>query len=274
MTEDCIAHHLRKVGRYPLLSNEEEIVVARLTKDGDRSAKRKLLTSNLRLVVSIAKKYLNNGVSFEDLIQEGTIGLGRAVEKFDYEKGYKFSTYAYWWIRQSITRAIAMQSRNARLPIHLQEKWSKVKKVRRSLEAELFRSPTRKEIAEKLEWSEETLSEISVYFQSECSMQAIAAADGDQTLESLIGESSNAEDKLSEEELVLSVRRIAQAALSPDEYRLLLLCHELGTNKRGSSVQEAAQELNIPWQQAKSMKTAAMRRLRHPGVLKQLQQLL
>lgn len=161
--KDSVGLYLQEIGRIPLLKPDEEVVLARTIASGGPAgerAKRKLVQANLRLVVSIAKKYLNRGVPFLDLIQEGSLGLIRAAEKFEYERGYKFSTYAYWWIRQAITRAVASQARTVRLPVHMVEKINKVKKIRRDLTQQLSRTPTPAELAEALELSEDELEAI------------------------------------------------------------------------------------------------------------------
>ncbi|MEO0853697.1 MAG: sigma-70 family RNA polymerase sigma factor, partial [Cyanobacteria bacterium J06648_11] len=160
---DSVGLFLKEMARYPLLTSTQEVELAKTIVKGGQAAelaKQKLVRANLRLVVSIAKKYLNRGVPFLDLIQEGSIGLMRAAEKFDYERGYKFSTYAYWWIRQGITRAIASQSRTVRLPVHMVEKLNQVKKARRELSQSLGRKPKKEEIAEALELTPDKLDAI------------------------------------------------------------------------------------------------------------------
>jgi RNA polymerase primary sigma factor len=160
LSEDSVGVFLREMARYPLLNAEQEVKLGRLIAEGGAAgerAKRELVRANLHLVVSIAKKYLNRGVPFLDLIQEGTIGLIRAAEKFEYERGYKFSTYAYWWIRQGITRAVANQGRLVRIPVHMVEKLNQVKRIRRDLTEALNRRPTQAEIAKALEISPDKL---------------------------------------------------------------------------------------------------------------------
>jgi RNA polymerase primary sigma factor len=160
LSEDSVGVFLREMARYPLLNAEQEVKLGRLIAEGGAAgerAKRELVRANLRLVVSIAKKYLNRGVPFLDLIQEGTIGLIRAAEKFECERGYKFSTYAYWWIRQGITRAVANQGRLVRIPVHMVEKLNQVKRIRRDLTEALNRRPTQAEIAKALEISPDKL---------------------------------------------------------------------------------------------------------------------
>lgn len=274
MPDDCIKWYLIKMGRYPLLKPEEELEVVRKAKAGCPKAKELLLNSNLRLVVSIAKKYLNNNVPFEDLIQEGNLGMYRAVEKFEPEKGYKFSTYAYWWIRQAITRAIANQSRSARLPIHLREKWAEVKKAKRKLETELGRSPTTAEICEYLKLAREEFSNLARHFLAEYPMQAFVGVNEDATLESMIGCSSNDEDLIYQEELSNRLRSIAKERLTPAQYEILFLAYELGVNRKGTSIEEAAAKLDLSREEARSLKAAAMRKMRHPAVLAQLKPLL
>jgi RNA polymerase primary sigma factor len=273
-TDECVGKYLAEMAKYPLLTPEEELVLVAKVKAGCLRSKKLLIESNLRLVVSIAKKYLKNNVPFEDLIQEGNLGMHRAAEKFEPSKGYKFSTYAYWWIRQGIVRAVANQARSARLPIHLQEKWSSVKKARRQLEAELSRSPSKTEICERLGWPQQELSELSSHFLPEYSMQGFVGADADSTLDSMVGCASNAEDLIYQRQLKDRLRKIAKEVLTPDQYKVLFLAYELGTNKKGSSVEEAATQLNISRNQARTIKAAAMRRMRHPSVLAQLKTLL
>ena len=158
--DDTVRMYLREIGRFPLLTGEEEVVLAKRVKVGERAAKHKLVNSNLRLVVSIAKKYTGRGMLFLDLVQEGNLGLIRAVEKFDHRKGYKFSTYATWWIRQAITRAIADQARTIRVPVHMGETINRLRKTSRQLLQQLGRKPTEAEIARRSRMSIDKVREI------------------------------------------------------------------------------------------------------------------
>lgn len=272
--DECVRKYLNEMAQWPLLTEEEELILAKKISKGCRESHALMIKSNLRLVVSIAKKYLGNNVAFEDLIQEGNLALDRAVEKFDYTRGYKFSTYAYWWVRQGITRAIANQSRSVRLPVHQQEKWSTVRKARRQLSQELGRDPKRQEIAAAVKMTLEELSNLSSLFQSNYSLQGFIGADEDATLDSLIGESSSAEDDIYQDELNNRIRTIAEKILSPQQYKVLFLAYELGCNRKGSSIEKAAIQLNMSSSKARSIKAAAMRKLRHPAVMKQLQEYL
>lgn len=274
MSDDCIKKYLTEIGRWPLLSTEEEQRLTREVKRGCPEAKKLLINSNLRLVVSIAKKYLNNNVSFEDLIQEGNLGMFRAIEKFDPNKGYKFSTYAYWWIRQAITRAVANQSRSARLPIHLHEKQAELNKARRQLRTELGRQPTRLEVCQYLGWTGEDLDAVCRAFLPEYSMQASVGPDPDLALESMIGVASNAETLIDQKELIDRIRSAARGVLNPKQYQVLLLAYEMGAGLKGSCITAAAAELNLPPEEARSIKAAAMRKMRQPAVLAQLKSLL
>lgn len=274
MTDDCIKRYLAQVGKYPLLRPEEELALAQRVEAGCPKAKELLLNSNLRLVVSVAKKYLNNGVPLEDLIQEGNIGMYRAVEKFKPSKGYKFSTYAYWWIRQAVARTVANQSRSARLPIHIQEKWTEVRKAKRKLETELGRSPTTAEICECMGLTREVFSNLAQHFLPEYSMQGFVGANAEASLESIIGCASNHEEVLYQEEVSGRLRSIAKEILTPAQYEILFLAYELGSCRRGSSIQEAAVKLNLSNKEARTLKAAAMRKMRNPSVLSQLESLL
>lgn len=274
MTDDCIKWYLAEMGRYPLLKPEEELEVVQKVKTGCPKAKKLLLNSNLRLVVSIAKKYLNNNVPFEDLIQEGNLGMYRAAEKFEPERGHKFSTYAYWWIRQAITRAVANQARSVRLPIHLQEKWAEVKKAKRKLEIQLGRSPTTAQVCEYMGLTREEFSNLAQNFLMEYSMQKPIAPGAEETLESTIRCPSNNEDLICQEELSDRIRSVAKGILTPKQYEVLFLAYELGFNRKGGAIEAAAIELNLSSKEARSLKAAAMRKLRHPAVLAQLKSVL
>jgi RNA polymerase primary sigma factor len=269
--DECVRKYLNEMSQWPLLSNEEELILAKEIAGGCNKSRRLMIQSNLRLVVSIAKKYVNNNVAFEDLIQEGNLGLSRAVDKFDPTKGYRFSTYAYWWVRQGITRAIATQSRVVRLPIHQQERWRAVQKARRRLTQELGQTPKRQEVAAAVDITLEELSDLSSLFQAGYSLQSFVGADEDATLEGAIGVSSGASEQLESSELIHQVRSIARGRLKPQEFEVLLLAYQLGTS-RSPAIGLAAQQLNITVADAKRLKCAAMRKLRSPAILAQLQE--
>lgn len=182
-SSDSIKAYLQEIGSIPRLTPEEEVQTARLVQKGDPEAKERMINANLRLVVSMAKDYVNRGLSFQDLIQEGNMGLMRAVEKFDPEKGFRFSTYATWWIRQSLTRAIADYSRNIRIPVHTTEQINKIKRVQRELAQQLDREPTSEEIAEKIEgMSREKVDELLTFAQDTLSLETPSNDEEDTTL--------------------------------------------------------------------------------------------
>ena len=183
--EDPVRMYLKEIGKVPLLSAEEEIELAKRMENGDEAAKKRLAEANLRLVVSIAKRYVGRGMLFLDLIQEGNLGLIKAVEKFDYRKGYKFSTYATWWIRQAITRAIADQARTIRIPVHMVETINKLIRVSRQLLQELGREPTPEEIAKEMDMSVERVREILKISQEPVSLETPIGEEEDSTLETL-----------------------------------------------------------------------------------------
>jgi RNA polymerase primary sigma factor len=265
--EDSVGQFLREMSRYPLLNAEQEVELAQVIAAGGTEAepaKRRLVRANLRLVVSIAKKYLNRGVPFLDLIQEGAIGLMRAAEKFDFERGYKFSTYAYWWIRQGITRAIASQSRTVRLPVHMVEKLNQVKRVRRQLTQEHSRKPTKAEIAEALELGIDKLDEILDAGRRTLSLHVKVGKEEDTELLQLIEDSTTTSptDMLDHVLLVEQIEGLLHL-LTQRERDIIELRFGLadGTTYTLSDIGEM---YNLSRERVRQIQAKAMRKLRHP----------
>ncbi|MBW4697899.1 MAG: sigma-70 family RNA polymerase sigma factor [Aphanocapsa lilacina HA4352-LM1] len=265
--EDSVGQFLREMSRYPLLTSEQEVELAQVIATGGpeaEAAKRRLVRANLRLVVSIAKKYLNRGVPFLDLIQEGAIGLMRAAEKFDFERGFKFSTYAYWWIRQGITRAIASQSRTVRLPVHMVEKLNQVKRVRRQLTQELARKPTKSEMAEALELDIDKLDEILDAGRRTLSLHVKVGKEEDTELVQLIEDS----DTISPSEVLdhnLLVEQIESLLhlLTPRERDIIELRFGLADGN-SYTLADIGEMYNLSRERVRQIQAKAMRKLRHP----------
>ena len=267
LSDDSVGMFLREMARYPLLTQAQEIELAReIAKGGTvgERAKRKLVRANLRLVVSIAKKYLNRGVPFLDLIQEGAMGLMRAAEKFDYERGYKFSTYAYWWIRQGITRAIASQSRTVRLPVHMVEKLNQVRKVRQTLSQELGRKPTKQELAAALDMEEDKLEQVLDVSQRTLSLHAWVGRDEDTELMQLIEDSDNVapNDNLDHKLLCDRLNSVLDH-LSDREREIIKLRFGL-TDGQHYTLSEIGQIYDLSRERVRQIQAKAMRKLRHP----------
>ncbi len=267
LSDDSVGMFLREMARYPLLTQAEEIELAReIAKGGTvgEVAKRKLVRANLRLVVSIAKKYLNRGVPFLDLIQEGSMGLMRAAEKFDYERGYKFSTYAYWWIRQGITRAIASQSRTVRLPVHMVEKLNQVRKVRQVLSQELGRKPSKHELAKALDMDEDKLDQVLDVSQRTLSLHAWVGKDEDTELMQLIedadhiGPNDNLDRKLLSDRLNSVLDH-----LSDREREIIRLRYGLADGQH-YTLTEIGKIYDLSRERVRQIQAKAMRKLRHP----------
>ncbi|MGK7907985.1 MAG: RNA polymerase sigma factor RpoD/SigA [Synechococcus sp.] len=265
--QDSIGLFLREMARYPLLTASQEVELARIIVAGGaegEQAKRKLVRANLRLVVSIAKKYLNRGVPFLDLIQEGSIGLMRAAEKFDYERGYKFSTYAYWWIRQGITRAIASQSRTVRLPVHMVEKLNQVKKVRRELAQELGRRPTKEEIAKALDLSPEKLDEVMDAGRRTLSLHTKVGKEEDTELLQLI---EDTDEMVPDERIDLNLlsEQVDEVLhhLTSRERDIIRLRFGL-QNGRSHTLAEIGDLYSLSRERVRQIQAKAMRKLRHP----------
>jgi RNA polymerase sigma factor (sigma-70 family) len=267
LTDDSVGLFLREMARYPLLTQAQEIELAReIAKGGPQAevAKRKLVRSNLRLVVSIAKKYLNRGVPFLDLIQEGAMGLMRAAEKFDYERGYKFSTYAYWWIRQGITRAIASQSRTVRLPVHMVEKLNQVRKARQALSQKLGRKPTKQEIAVELDIDEDKLEHVLDVSQGTLSLHAWVGREEDTELMQLIEDTDNvAPNECLDHKLLCDRLDSVLEHLSDRERDIIKLRFGL-TDGQHYTLSEIGELYHLSRERVRQIQAKAMRKLRHP----------
>ena len=267
LSDDSVGMFLREMARYPLLTQAQEIELAReIAKGGNtgEQAKRRLVRANLRLVVSIAKKYLNRGVPFLDLIQEGAMGLMRAAEKFDYERGYKFSTYAYWWIRQGITRAIASQSRTVRLPVHMVEKLNQVRKVRQTLTQTLGRKPTKPELAAALGMEEDKLEQVLDVSQRTLSLHAWVGRDEDTELMQLIEDADNIppNDNLDYKLLCDRLNSVLDH-LSDRERDIIKLRFGL-TDGQHYTLTEIGEIYHLSRERVRQIQAKAMRKLRHP----------
>ncbi len=272
--DDPVKVYLKEIGRVPLLTQEEEIELAIRINEGDIQAKQRLSEANLRLVVSIAKRYLGRGMQFLDLIQEGNLGLIKAVEKFDYTKGFKFSTYATWWIRQAITRAIADQARTIRIPVHMVETINKVKKVSSQLLHQNGHEPTADEIAEELDMSVDKVREIMRVAQEPVSLETPIGEEEDSHLGDFIPDddapapADAASHTLLREQLIEVLD-----TLTPREEKVLRLRFGL-EDGRSRTLEEVGKEFNVTRERIRQIEAKALRKLRHPSRSKKLKDFL
>ena len=267
---DPVRMYLREIGRIPLLSYDEELELAKKVLEGDEEAKQKLAESNLRLVVSIAKKYVGRGMLFLDLIQEGNMGLIKAVEKFDYTKGYKFSTYATWWIRQAITRAIADQARTIRIPVHMVETINKLIRTSRHLLQQLGREPTPEEIAEEMEIPVEKVTEIQKIAQDPVSLETPIGEEDDSHLGDFIqDDESPAPQDAAAYTLLREQLEEVMKTLTPREAKVLKLRFGLEDGKT-RTLEEVGKEFNVTRERIRQIEAKALRKLRHPSRSKKL----
>lgn len=272
--DDPVRMYLRDIGKIPLLSSERETELARLLKDGDEVARNELVESNLRLVVSIAKRYVGKGMYILDLIQEGNLGLMKAVEKFDHTKGYKFSTYATWWIRQAITRAIADQARTIRIPVHMVETIHKVSRESRKLLQELGREPTYGEIAARLGTSPEKVREILKAAQDPVSLETPIGEEDDSHLGDFIPDNeATAPVDAATFQLLREQLAGVLATLTPREELVLKLRFGLDDG-RPRTLEEVGREFNITRERIRQIEAKALRKMRHPGRSKKLKDYL
>ena len=268
--DDPVRMYLREIGRIPLLSYDEELELAKKVLAGDEAAKQKLAESNLRLVVSIAKKYVGRGMLFLDLIQEGNMGLIKAVEKFDYTKGYKFSTYATWWIRQAITRAIADQARTIRIPVHMVETINKLIRTSRHLLQQLGREPTPEEIAAEMEIPVEKVTEIQKIAQDPVSLETPIGEEDDSHLGDFIqDDDSPAPQDAAAYTLLREQLEEVMKTLTPREAKVLKLRFGLEDGK-SRTLEEVGKEFNVTRERISQIEAKALRKLRHPSRSKKL----
>jgi len=270
---DPVRMYLKEIGRIPLLTREQEIKLAQGVEKGDLKSKEKLTSSNLRLVVSIAKKYIGRGMTFLDLIQEGNKGLIRAVEKYDWTKGYKFSTYATWWIRQAITRAIADQARTIRIPVHMVETINKMVRTQRRLMQDLGREPTPEEIGEVMELPTEKIREIMKISQKTTSLETPIGDDDDSYLGDFIPDESQPSpyDATSKRLLKENLSEVL-ASLSDREAKVLKMRFGLGF--KPMTLEEVGKKFGVTRERIRQIEAKALRKLKHPSKRKQLQDYL
>ncbi len=272
--DDPVRMYLKEIGQYPLLSTERELELAQRMTQEDKQAKNELVTANLRLVVSIAKRYVSKGMFFLDLIQEGNLGLMKAVDKFDYTKGYKFSTYATWWIRQAITRAIADQARTIRIPVHMVETIHKVSKTQRQLLQDLGREPTADEIAEELNMSPEKVREIVKIAQDPISLETPIGEEEDSHLGDFIpDDDSPAPADAAFNTMLREQLNEVLNTLTPREAQVLRLRFGL-EDGRTRTLEEVGKVFNITRERIRQIEAKALRKLRHPSRSKRLKDYL
>ena len=272
--DDPVRMYLKEIGKVPLLSAEEEIEYAKRMEEGDEEAKKRLAEANLRLVVSIAKRYVGRGMQFLDLIQEGNLGLIKAVEKYDYRKGFKFSTYATWWIRQAITRAIADQARTIRIPVHMVETINKLVRVQRQLLQELGREPSPEEIAENMDIPVERVREIQKISQEPVSLETPIGEEEDSHLGDFIQDDNvpvpaeAAASTLLKEQLVEVL-----GTLTEREQKVLRLRFGMDDG-RARTLEEVGKEFNVTRERIRQIEAKALRKLRHPSRSRKLRDYL
>ena len=272
--EDPVRMYLKEIGKVPLLSAEEEIELAKRMENGDQEAKKRLAEANLRLVVSIAKRYVGRGMLFLDLIQEGNLGLIKAVEKFDYRKGYKFSTYATWWIRQAITRAIADQARTIRIPVHMVETINKLIRVSRQLLQELGREPTPEEISEEMGMPVDRVREILKMSQEPQSLETPIGEEEDSHLGDFI-QDDNVPVPAEAASFTLLREQLVEVlgTLTEREQKVLRLRFGLDDG-RARTLEEVGKEFNVTRERIRQIEAKALRKLRHPSRSRKLKDYL
>ena len=273
-TDDPVRMYLKEIGKVPLLTPDEELELAKRMSDGDEEAKRRMTEANLRLVVSIAKRYVGRGMLFLDLIQEGNLGLIKAVEKFDYTKGYKFSTYATWWIRQAITRAIADQARTIRIPVHMVETINKTIRVSRQLLQELGHDPSAEEIAAEMDMPVEKVRDILKIAQEPVSLETPIGEEEDSHLGDFIPDEDASEpSEAASFSLLREQLEEVLETLAPREKKVLELRFGI-VDGRTRTLEEVGKEFNVTRERIRQIEAKALRKLRHPSRSKKLRDFL
>ena len=278
ISDDSVRLYLREIGKIPLLSSDEEMELARRIIEGDKKAKDKMAEANMRLVVSIAKRYSGRGLDFLDLIQEGNTGLLRAVEKFDPDKGFKFSTYATWWIRQAITRAIADQARTIRIPVHMIETINKLVRTQRRLTQELNREPTMEELSKEMDMEPEKIEDINKIRQETSSLDAGIGRDGDEE-DSVLGDFIEDEDTISPEESAtnqLLKEKVAEvlSSLSDREQKIVRMRFGLDNGGKSHTLEEVGQQFAVTRERIRQIEAKALAKLRKHKDAKKLYEYL
>ena len=273
-SQDTVRSYLNEIGRIPLLTAKEEVDLAQRIERGDESAREHLITANLRLVVSVAKKYTGHGIPLLDLIQEGNAGLMRAAEKFDWRRGYKFSTYATWWIRQAVTRAIAEQSRTIRLPVHVHEKLTKSYRVQRDLQLRLGREPNDDEIASEMEMSEDQIGELKQAARLPISLETPIGEDGDTEIGHLIPDDDAIEPlEAATRQLLTEQLGNVMEMLDSREQKILRLRYGLDDDTP-RTLDQVGQEFGLTRERIRQIESQALRKLRHPRLARRLKDFL
>lgn len=273
-SEDTVRMYLKEIGKIPLLTSGEELALAKRIKEGDEEAGRRLAEANLRLVVSIAKRYAGRGMQFLDLIQEGNLGLMKAVEKFDYKKGYKFSTYATWWIRQAITRAIADQGRTIRIPVHMVETINRVIRTSRQLLQEYGREPLPEEIAEKMKMPADRVREIMKLSLEPVSLETPVGEEEDSHLADFIQDNSV---QVPAEAAAFSMlkEQLGEVLHTLTDRERQVLCMRFGLiDGEGRTLEEVGKEFNVTRERIRQIEAKALRKLRHPSRSRKLKDFL
>ena len=272
--EDPVRMYLKEIGTVPLLSAEEELRLAKRKAEGDESAKERLIEANLRLVVSIAKRYTGRGMSFLDLVQEGNLGLIKAVEKFDYQKGYKLSTYATWWIRQSVTRALADQARTIRVPVHMVETINKMSKMQRKLTLELGYEPSVSELAEALEMSEDKVMEIMQIAREPASLETPIGEEDDSNLGDFVADSNAVTPEGNVESVMLREHIDALLGDLKERERQVIVLRFGLEDGHPRTLEEVGKEFNVTRERIRQIEAKALRKLRNPVRSKRIRDFL